>query len=102
RTAEIGLRKAVGARYRDIMLQFLFEAVLITIAGGIVGVVFGVAISFLISWGANYYGLDWRFVIPVKAFVVALSFSAFFGIVFGVYPARKAARMEPVEALRKE
>ncbi len=102
RTAEIGLRKAVGARYRDIMLQFLFEAVLITIAGGIVGVVFGVAISFLISWGANYYGLDWEFVVPVRAFVVALGFSAFFGIVFGVYPARKAARMEPVEALRKE
>jgi len=100
RTAEIGLRKAVGARYRDIMLQFLFEAILITIAGGIVGVVFGAAISFLISWGANYYGLDWRFVIPVRAFVVALGFSAFFGIVFGVYPARKAARMEPVEALR--
>ncbi|MEA3464252.1 MAG: ABC transporter permease [Patescibacteria group bacterium] len=102
RTAEIGLRKAVGARYKDIMLQFLIEAILITIAGGIIGIIFGAAVSFLISWGANYYGLDWRFVIPVKAFVVALGFSAFFGIVFGVYPARKAARMEPVEALRKE
>lgn len=102
RTAEIGLRKAVGASYKDIMLQFLIEAVLITIAGGVVGIIFGSIISFLISLGANYYGLDWRFAIPAKAFIIALGFSAFFGIVFGVYPARKAARMEPVEALRKE
>jgi len=102
RTAEIGLRKAVGARYRDIMLQFLIEAVLVTIAGGIIGIIFGAGISFLISWGANSYGLDWQFSIPAKAFVVALGFSAFFGIAFGVYPARRAARMEPVEALRNE
>lgn len=102
RTSEIGLRKAVGARYRDIMLQFLIEAVLITIAGGVIGVAFGAAISFLISWGASSYGLDWEFVVPIKAFVVALGFSAFFGIVFGVYPARKAAQMDPIEALRKE
>ncbi len=102
RTSEIGLRKAVGARYRDIMLQFLIEAILITIAGGVIGVAFGAAISFLISWGASSYGLDWEFVVPVRAFVVALSFSAFFGIVFGVYPARKAAKMDPIVALRNE
>lgn len=102
RTAEIGLRKAVGARYRDIMRQFLIEAILITIAGGVIGVIFGVAISFLISYGANSYGLDWQFAVPIKAFAVALGFSAFFGIVFGVYPARKAARMNPIMALRKE
>lgn len=102
RTHEIGLRKAVGARYKDIMLQFLLEAVLITIAGGIIGVIIGAGISFLISFGASSYGLDWEFVVPIKAFVVALSFSAFFGIVFGVYPARKAAKMDPVEALRNE
>ena len=102
RATEIGLRKAVGARYKDIMLQFLIEAVLITIIGGIVGVVFGMSVSYLISWGASSYGLDWEFVVPIKAFVVALGFSAFFGIVFGVYPARKAAKMDPIEALRKE
>jgi len=84
------------------MLQFLIEAVLVTIAGGIIGIIFGAGISFLISWGANSYGLDWQFSIPAKAFVVALGFSAFFGIAFGVYPARRAARMEPVEALRNE
>jgi len=102
RTAEIGLRKAVGARYQDIMLQFLFEAVLITIIGGIIGIIFGVVISFLIYWGANSYGLDWPFVVPIRAFITALGFSAFFGILFGVYPARKAAQLEPVEALRNE
>jgi len=102
RTGEIGLRKAVGANYKNIMFQFLFEAILITVLGGIIGVFLGVAISFLISFGANYYGLDWEFSIPVKAFVTAIGFSAIFGILFGVYPARKAARLDPIEALRRE
>lgn len=100
RTAEIGLRKAVGATYSDIMLQFLIEAVLITVAGGIAGVIFGAAISYLISVGASSYGLDWRFSIPPKALIISLSFSAFFGILFGVYPARRAARLNPIEALQ--
>jgi putative ABC transport system permease protein len=102
RTSEIGLRKAVGATYSDIMWQFLIEAVLITVTGGIIGTALGVFVSFLISWGANSYNLDWRFAIPVRAYIVALIFSGIFGIVFGVYPARKAARMDPVEALRAE
>lgn len=102
RTREIGLRKAVGAKYKDIMLQFLIEAILITIIGGIVGIIIGVGISFLISFGASAYGFDWKFTVPIKAFVTAISFSTFFGIVFGVYPARKAARMDPIEALRNE
>ncbi|MFH1662240.1 MAG: ABC transporter permease [Candidatus Falkowbacteria bacterium] len=102
RTSEIGLRKAVGARYKDIMFQFLIEAIIITIIGGIAGIIIGVLVSFLIFWGANSYGLDWDFVIPLKAFIVALGFSAVFGIAFGVYPARKAARMDPITALRNE
>lgn len=102
RTAEIGLRKAVGATYRDIMLQFLTESVLITIIGGIAGIIFGIAVSFLIYWGARSYGLDWTFNVPAKAFAVSLGFSTFFGIVFGVYPARKAARLDPIAALRNE
>jgi len=102
RTSEIGLRKAVGARYSDIMWQFLIESVLITIAGGIIGIIFGILISFLIAWGAKSTGLDWEFSIPIRAFVVSLGFSLIFGILFGLYPARKAAKLEPVEALRKE
>ncbi|MFH1522798.1 MAG: ABC transporter permease [Patescibacteria group bacterium] len=102
RTSEIGLRKAVGAKYSNIMWQFLFESILITITGGAVGVVFGIVISLAISFGANSYGLDWRFNIPVRAYIVSISFSMVFGIAFGVYPARKAAKLEPVEALRNE
>jgi putative ABC transport system permease protein len=102
RTGEIGLRKAVGARYSDIMWQFLIESVLITVLGGIIGVALGILISYLISIGANYKGLDWRFQIPAKSIFVALGFSSFFGIVFGLYPARKAARLDPITALRKE
>jgi putative ABC transport system permease protein len=102
RTAEIGLRKAVGARYRDILMQFLIESILVTIIGGIIGIILGVGISFLIAWGASNYGFDWEFKVPIKAFFIAVGFSAFFGLVFGVYPARKAARLDPIEALRAE
>ena len=102
RTGEIGLRKAMGAKYSDIMWQFLSESILITIAGGVVGIIAGGIVSFLISWGANSYGLDWSFSIPLKAFIVSLGFSLFFGVAFGLYPARRAAQMQPIEALHKE
>ncbi len=102
RTSEIGLRKAVGATYKTIMIQFLIEAVVITSVGGVVGIFFGGLVSFLISIGAQYAGLDWTFSIPVQAFVVAISFSTFFGLLFGIYPARKAAKLEPISALRQE
>ena len=102
RSSEIGLRKAVGAKYSDIMRQFLIESVLITIVGGIAGIIFGVLIAYLIALGASHSGLDWHFSIPLKAYIVALSFSGFFGIAFGVYPARKAARLDPITALRAE
>jgi putative ABC transport system permease protein len=102
RTAEIGLRKAVGARYKDIMKQFLTESVLITVMGGIAGIVLGVAVSLLIAWGAERSGLDWRLSFPARSFLVALGFSFVFGVLFGIYPARKAARLNPVEALRAE
>ena len=102
RTSEIGLRKAVGATYANIMIQFLVESVLVTVLGGIIGVIIGVILSWLIAFGAGYSGLDWKFSIPVQAYFVALGFSTFFGLVFGLYPARKAARMDPIEALRNE
>lgn len=102
RTAEIGLRKAVGAKYKDIMRQFLIEALIITFLGAVVGVFTGAVASYFISLGANYYGLDWKFSIPLRAYEVALAFAIFFGLGFGVYPARKAARLDPIEALRQE
>jgi putative ABC transport system permease protein len=102
RTAEIGLRKAVGATYNQIMQQFLLESILITLIGGIVGTLIGIALSWLIAVGATAYGLAWQFIIPLKAFVVAFLFSVIFGVVFGLYPARRAAKLDPIEALRSE
>ena len=101
RSQEIGLRKAVGANYADIMRQFLVESVLITLLGAAVGIVVGFLIALLISIGANYSGLVWEFSIPVKAYWVAICFSAVCGILFGLYPAREAGKLDPITALRK-
>jgi len=102
RTAEIGLRKALGAKYFDIMLQFLSESIIITFVGGIIGILGGIFISFLISLGANKMGFDWEFNISLNSLMVATFFSLVFGVGFGLYPARKAAKLSPIEALRKE
>lgn len=103
RTAEIGLRKAVGAKYNDIMMQFLVESILITLLGGLIGILIGVGVSGLIAVVASQaLNLGWKFVVPARAFVVSIIFSAVFGVVFGVYPARKAAKLDPIDALRKE
>jgi len=102
RTPEIGLRKAVGARFSDIMRQFLIESVLITLVGGIVGIFLGILFSFFIYLGANYFGLDWDFILPIKSFIVAILFALIFGVLFGLLPARKAGKLDPVEALRRD
>ena len=102
RTAEIGLRKAVGANYAAIRRQFLVESVIITLLGGLVGVLVGIGASWVLALGARYYGLDWVFAIPLEGVLVALTFSFVFGIFFGIGPAKRAARLDPVEAMRKE
>ncbi len=102
RTKEIGLRKAVGARYRDIMGQFVMEAVAISLLGGFIGVIIGVSFSYLIAYViTNYLGMEWPFVISYGAILASFFVAAFFGIVFGWYPAKEAADLNPIEALRK-
>ncbi len=97
RTREIGLRQAVGAKTRDILTQFLVEAATLSVAGGIIGIVVGVGTSFLVSRLA-----DWQTVVGPGAVLLAVFFSALVGITFGYYPARKAAYLDPIEALRYE
>jgi putative ABC transport system permease protein len=97
RTREIGLRMAVGARGRDILAQFLVEAVTLSMIGGLIGVVVGIIVSYTIPYFAG-----WRTLISAEAIVVAFAFAAAVGIFFGFYPARKAAQLNPIEALRYE
>ncbi|MEA1929273.1 MAG: ABC transporter permease [Patescibacteria group bacterium] len=103
RTKEIGLRKAIGATNSDILSQFLIEAVMLTGLGGIVGVILGV----LLSIGAtivlgHFVGLNWAFSFPLAAAILGVVVSSGVGIIFGYYPARQAAKKDPVEALRYE
>lgn len=102
RTSEIGLRKAVGAKKSDIIKQFLLESIIITIIGGLIGILTGILLSYLIALTARHFGMDWKFIIPAQSYFVAIGFSSFFGIIFGLYPAKKASDMNPIEALRKE
>ena len=97
RTREIGIRMAIGARQRDILLQFLTEAVLLTTCGGIIGMVVGVSGAMIIS-----KIMDWPTLISSQAIIIAFLFSAGVGVFFGFYPARKAAGLNPIDALRYE
>jgi putative ABC transport system permease protein len=97
RTREIGIRKAIGARGGDILLQFLIEALVISLAGGLIGIVIGVAASAVIAELAG-----WGFTFSPITVVVAVGFSLAVGVIFGVWPARQAARLDPITALRYE
>jgi putative ABC transport system permease protein len=102
RTREIGLRKAVGAKNGNIMSQFLIESVIITLAGGIIGIVFGTTFSFLVALVARALGYDWDLVISPFAIILATSISIVVGLVFGLYPAQRASKLNPIEALHYE
>jgi putative ABC transport system permease protein len=97
RTREIGLRQAVGAKTRDILSQFLVEAVTLSVLGGMIGIVIGLAASALISHFAQ-----WSTQVSPLSILMAFVFSALVGVFFGYYPARKAAYLDPIEALRYE
>jgi macrolide transport system ATP-binding/permease protein len=97
RTKEIGLRKALGARANDILSQFLSESVVISVVGGLMGVV----LAMLISLGINIFG-GWATAISIQSILLAVVFSSTIGVAFGVYPAKKAAQLNPIDALRSD
>jgi putative ABC transport system permease protein len=104
RTREIGIRMAVGARGRDILRQFLLEAVLLSACGGVVGIALGIGASVGATLLINHIskGAPWPIVISFPAAIIAMAFAAAVGLVFGYYPARRASRLDPIEALRYE
>jgi putative ABC transport system permease protein len=102
RTREIGLRKAVGATNQAVRNQFLLESGTLTFLGGVVGILVGIAISYAIALGARYMGFEWAFVISPMSVILAVGVSILTGIIFGLYPAFKAAKLDPITALRYE
>lgn len=103
RTREIGLRKAVGATNREILTQFLLEAILLTASGGVIGIVFGATLSLIASVVlSQFFGFSWAFSFPISASILGLGVSSLVGLIFGIYPARQASKKTPIEALRYE
>jgi len=102
RTFEIGLRMAVGARKGDILWQFIAETMILTFAGGLLGVTIGVAIAYLIYYLAIVFDFSWSPIIPLWVIIFSLSFSTIIGLFFGVYPARLASNLDPIDAIRKD
>ena len=102
RTREIGLRKAVGASNSAVRKQFLLEAGTLTFLGGVLGIILGIFLSYLMSLLMHTLGYDWAFVISIKSIVLAVGVSILTGVVFGLYPAFKASKLNPIDALRYE
>ncbi len=103
RTREIGLRKAIGATQKDILIQFLLESILLTAIGGVIGVAAGAVLAFLLSLIlSKALNLNWAFSFPLSAAIAGLLVSGLVGLTFGIYPAKQAAAKNPIEALRYE
>lgn len=102
RTREIGLRKSLGATKRNIRLQFLLEAIILTLVGGAIGLISGALISYLIAIVVKSLGYDWAFIVSGSSIILALGISALVGIIFGYYPAKRASDLSPIDALRYE
>jgi len=102
RIKEVGLRKAIGAKNKDVLAQFLVESVFVSLIGGVIGIILGISISFIVSLVINHLGYEWEFMISFMSIVVAVLISVVVGIVFGIYPAKKASRISPMEALHYE
>lgn len=102
RVREIGLRKAVGAHPAHIIAQFLIESAFITVTGGIIGIIFGIAVTYAAAIVIVQLGYEWQFLVPLSSVAIGFTVSLIIGIAFGLYPALKASRVSPMEALRYE
>ncbi|MFA5076705.1 MAG: ABC transporter permease [Patescibacteria group bacterium] len=102
RTKEIGLRKALGAKRNDLLIQFLLESVILTLSGGVFGILIGSGISALVAGVASYLGYNWDLVISPFSIILACSVCILIGLGFGYYPAQRAAKLDPITALRYE
>lgn len=102
RTFEIGLRKSLGAKNKDVLWQFLIEAIMLTVAGAVLGIILGALLALFIYLIALHFNFNWVYSVPLSAIILSVSFSGFVGLIFGLYPARKAASLDPIMALRKE
>ena len=102
RIREIGLRKAVGATKSNIIRQFLIETIMISVCGAIIGILLGVGISWLVAVIVRGLDYDWDWVVSVQSILFAVTFSVIIGLIFGVYPAKKAANLDPIKALHYE
>jgi len=102
KTREVGLRKALGATDSDILRQFLIETIVLSLLGGLIGLAIGVFLAFLIAKIVQGLGYQYDFIVSPTAVIVSMCITTLIGLVFGVYPARKAARLDPIDALRYE
>jgi putative ABC transport system permease protein len=102
RIREIGLRKAVGATQASIVSQFLVESIIMTSIGGVGGILFGIGATYVVSIAAVSFGYEWQFLVPPASIIIGFLVSVAIGIIFGVYPSIKAAKVSPLEALRYE
>jgi ABC-type antimicrobial peptide transport system permease subunit len=102
RTREIGIRKAIGAKRKDILYQFLIESVALSLVGGIIGIGIGVGTSLWMARAQDEGGFGFPMMLSLPPIVVSFAFSALVGIFFGIYPAMKASRLDPIDALRYE
>ncbi|NUM25441.1 MAG: ABC transporter permease [Candidatus Buchananbacteria bacterium] len=102
RIREIGLRKAVGAKNASILIQFLVETIVIAFGGGLIGIIFGAGIAGVVALVANYLGYKWDFIVTLNSIFLASGVSVLIGLTFGIYPAYRAAKLDPIVALRHE